>query len=763
MAPSSEQLHIQASIVHLDEILLNRKSFKPVQVACRGFLPGRKDAKMVAYLARRYKIDPGPVLEAEDFLKAFEELIDHNARCTDAAGFYRLAQSWRIVNFIAINHLKERAGFKRKRILGANPQIQAPATKGSLSNLARKIMGEQNKSPLPTPESMKPVSLITRQRVLSDSASSHPTPLARPISNGKANGLPDRNGLPDPEKDEHLALPPLIAPTLSQSKESVTKDPQHDRRLTSSNLDGLQRFHQNSYGLDRTDMVRKWSIQPKEPLNLDPVDANGVKIPPRLEKRDSDESFAFLAGSLDSRGPSFPSSFASTGSGPPQMVAERPSRSPGVKDIGNGGSEALDIVNGKPALSPITIANPENLSGRPDTSLRLKVDVETVTNGLAQKKSKGEELNGEDPNPGSYPDEWGICAEQPKIDIKPKRNIEPSAPLLLSPPRVDEENKTRDGSIRKSPMEPPKPYELQKEASLYLPENDDIDLEENKPFTFVDMLREVVGNYASKGDAQTAAHLLMLLAPLLPRTHPLPESETFAVLSAYIDCFTAAGYALEDIDIVLDEHIDSLVTAGIQPIQSEAVLSTYHEQLTRLRLWNEAAMLRKLSFPTYPAVYDQYMKDNCIQLKCGDCGDPLNTGMESLQCESCDAKQATCPICWCNESPFDSNAFEISKQVKLLSTCLLCNHTGHTTCLRVWFDECGEGDGACPTQGCLCDCVVGTWRAEKAKLAERKRRFRSHSRVKSDDWPAQESKAVERTREVLGAGAGKRTRSGLSA
>jgi hypothetical protein len=37
-------------------------------------------------------------------------------------------------------------------------------------------------------------------------------------------------------------------------------------------------------------------------------------------------------------------------------------------------------------------------------------------------------------------------------------------------------------------------------------------------------------------------------------------------------------------------------------------------------------------------------------------------------------------------------------------------------------------------------------------MAERKRHYKGHARVKSDHWAAQESRAVERTREVLGLG-----------
>ena len=42
-------------------------------------------------------------------------------------------------------------------------------------------------------------------------------------------------------------------------------------------------------------------------------------------------------------------------------------------------------------------------------------------------------------------------------------------------------------------------------------------------------------------------------------------------------------------------------------------------------------------------------------------------------------------------------------------------------------------------------------------MAEKKRHYKGHGRVKSDDWAASESRAVERTREVLGLGVSKKS------
>lgn len=739
MASAGQQMGLPT--IHLDEMLLRRSSTRPIQVAVRGILPGRREAGATTYLARRLQIDINQTYTANDFLAAFNALMEHNARIIDTLGFYRLAQSWRITSFVATNHLRERAKHKRSLLLEGKPQIRTPAGAGDLSQLARRLMREQVKSPSPTPPSMKPVSSIARQLALSDEASSQQTPLARPVSSGgKIGSRAQPVILPDPDIADSLTLPPSLSPTVPEGE--------LEGLLTSNNLDGLQRLHLSPNGLDKADMVRRWSVQPKEPLNLDPVNENGVKIPPRLEKRDSDESFAFLAGSLDSRGPSFPSSHASTGSGPLQMVAERPSRTSLGRSFPNGGTEAIDFGNGRAEPANALLFEVDNLSGRPEPSHILAAAVKEEMNGKAVAIPTHQEPVETELGPGSYPDEWGICPSPEPMPSKPQMQeiLEQAAPPVTSPPRT-KQNNVRDSSILRSAMDL-KPADEKTDTWLYLPEDGDADLEENKPVVFIDMLRQLVMNYACKGDAQIASHLILLLSPLLPRTHPLLQSEIQASVTEYVDCFTSLGYAPEEIEAILDKHIESLVASGLQPIQNEAILSTYHEQLVALQHYNEAALLRKLSFPAYPAVYEQALKDNGIHLRCGRCKKPMPLGTGTSRCENCSDKSGTCTICRCNESPYET----VDRVSRLWSMCLLCNHGGHAACMHVWFNLSGNEDGGCPTEGCLCDCTPGSWRAEKAKTAEKRRHYKGHSRVKSDDWAANESKAVERTRDVLGLG-----------
>lgn len=78
--------------------------------------------------------------------------------------------------------------------------------------------------------------------------------------------------------------------------------------------------------------------------------------------------------------------------------------------------------------------------------------------------------------------------------------------------------------------------------------------------------------------------------------------------------------------------------------------------------------------------------------------------------------------------------------------CQECGHGGHSDCLRAWWSDPASG-GACPTTGCLCDCVPGTRRDE---IVERKERSRRADGVSKDLRYVAESGAVRRARDIVG-------------
>jgi hypothetical protein len=59
-----------------------------------------------------------------------------------------------------------------------------------------------------------------------------------------------------------------------------------------------------------------------------------------------------------------------------------------------------------------------------------------------------------------------------------------------------------------------------------------------------------------------------------------------------------------------------------------------------------------------------------------------------------------------------------------------------------------EGEG-CMTEGCLCDCVAGSWREEKFAISGKAKEEGRRVEVKRDEWKARESRAVIGARSQL--------------
>ncbi|KAK0924932.1 SEA (Seh1-associated) complex subunit [Friedmanniomyces endolithicus] len=219
---------------------------------------------------------------------------------------------------------------------------------------------------------------------------------------------------------------------------------------------------------------------------------------------------------------------------------------------------------------------------------------------------------------------------------------------------------------------------------------------EGSPFALGRLLPELLRYHTGRGDAQTATQMLLLLVPLLPCSCPLPDDVAERNTLAYQDALSLAGSLPQEIAAIIDAHLAHLVQKGLNPLQVESILCTYHEQLLQNRLFAEAASIRKLAFPAFPSVYEDYMTDNHVHLKCSKCGKPVERGAEKHKCEGGDTGMEACPYCWEVSSPFGMG--------RLMATCLLCNHSMHAGCAKEWFGR-GGGDG-CAVEGCLCRCVA---------------------------------------------------------
>lgn len=456
----------QGSTRKLDEVLTDRKSFKPKQVAIRGHLPTTQEPWAVRHLAEYYKSAAAVDISDDGFLDSFEKTIDHNARVADEVGLYRIGQTWRILGFSASWHLKERAAARREQRLGKKPLEDARTIPFVLSEVMASLMLEDPSSAAPMSiERQKPVSLITEQ--------------------------------------------------LAQ--------------LSAGNV------------VDKEDMIRQWSSQPV----FDPTkQSDAATASPRSTYKDA------TVGSFSS--------------------------------FSHNSDNDSDSDNDKP-------------------------------------------------------------------------------------------------------------------IPLYLPLDNDPDLEADKPFTLLSMLREVITHYAATEHISTAASLILLFSPLLPRTHPLPASETTATVLAYLSSYESTDFSPEEISSILDTHLCPLVNAGLQPLWLESIMSTYHHQLTCYEQFAEAAALRRWCYPAFPAVYEGFLRNNFVGLACGGCRKAISVPCEwGGKCGSCGVELVECAVCWQGRSPFAHG----KGRETLMTACLRCGHGCHDACRQACEED---GVSGCVVQGCLCE------------------------------------------------------------
>ncbi|KXL49322.1 MAG: hypothetical protein FE78DRAFT_86245 [Acidomyces sp. 'richmondensis'] len=601
------------AIIPFNMSMNDKYSYAPRQVGVVGRMPFQIDPDIFRYLAQKCcaTVQLSQTMD-ETLLQLVQDAFDNNVHHTYRAGQYLLAQSWKILGHAFLRHLKARAQYQKERQERKRLSLTNNLVEPRMGNLAVKLLSEKNKSAMQSAVSVPPNINFAQQLAAPDSTSNVPTPLARPVTGAKSPAFRESGALPELGIDDCLTLPPSL-------QFSAFERPDPNGKLTSHNLMDLEQQHQKG-SETRMYMVRRWSVQHRETPNQDSAEYHGIQMRPKLFKHDSDESFAFLAASTDSKGPSVPASYASDGL--VEAIFDRSSRVPGPN---------------------------------------------------------GYDLTGQRANK--------------HIDVQSNPTLEDSVVVALTDAR-EEVAKVSPGLVG---YEPPASDAKDTKPLHYLPDAvySHIDLEEDRPFSVMEMLDEIIRYYVANSDAQSAALMVTLLVPLLPRTHPLSLEYKKSNILSYTDTYSSMGFTDDEIETIFNQNLEHVIMAGLQPLQIEAILSTYHEQLLAYKLFNEAAHLRMLCYPAYPSVYEDFIKDNEIRLKCGGCRKVMAGGMSHYRCINCNDKQAPCSICWLNDSPYGSG--------KLMTTCLLCNHSGHAGCIRQWFGEM-KGDG-CPT-GCGCECIV---------------------------------------------------------
>ncbi|KAG9768196.1 hypothetical protein KCU95_g17117, partial [Aureobasidium melanogenum] len=806
--------------VSLEDVLKAGRAYKPGQSAARGRLPGSPNLLLIQYFAKQYTTRVLPEPPSVDAFLSVHEVFERNATHAQKASLYRLAQSWRMMGQAVMTELLTRANLHRGlRVKNESGPRKSLLDESPFARRTRRWLGstERRLSSKPgTPLSRPLRTMESRSTVQPDSTSNVPTPVARPV---KDRPELERAPLREIDTDESLTLPPSLL-TPSEIKQNI----EEQSRATLQAVDHRGIEHRNSwYGSvqnyqDKRESISNWRQPLKEPLNLEEESSER----PKPTRYNSDESFGMFP-SLSSRDASGPASSVASRSDLMEAVQEnlRSEGSYGSMNLGSSSSSEPIIGRSYQARQGIL----EDQSQGSVAVSSSESDHEGAIVVPAPKENKDAPardiprdmqtlaLN----NQQSFTSEIDAFPSQRKLS-EDVDNMEASGTII--PHRHSRQlGRSREGSVTKptalthgsgsAPAVMPS-----KNASVdstktpfitadFLASDYNIDAEKNKPFRVIGMLNHLLDYHTMKvPDAQAATNFIFMLTPLLPETHALPQANIDATIAVYSEYFTAMGYSDMEIYSLFSTSFEHLIKAGLQPLQAESIISTYHSQLQHLGLFSNAAYLRRVSYPMYPSVYEGGLKDTQVSFMCGTCRKPINTP-NKMRCENCTQRQDPCPICWCDTSPFeapakiktraggnrtsavepfirpasardddgenqqhDTEAAQVQKNA-LYSTCLLCNHSAHAACLRTWHSQppahvdvsptsVSTSEGACPTPGCFCACTPGPRRNELLDTAERREREKS---VREDDWVVAESRAAQ-TAATL---AGSRNKSGVGA
>ena len=243
-----------------------------------------------------------------------------------------------------------------------------------------------------------------------------------------------------------------------------------------------------------------------------------------------------------------------------------------------------------------------------------------------------------------------------------------------------------------------------------------------------------------------------------PILHPWTATAMFEEILDY--------YTLELHDAQLPAylvlHLAPYLNHSIPFERCNLILLQYHAQLLTHQLYVEADALLNLCDPDYPDVVDNGLYDIATGGPWCTVCQKSNKGRIPNFCERCKQRWAECPICYGaglgsprrhmlgpTDWPYSSpNALSGKPQEgkDFWGWCQECGHGGHADCLRVWWGD-PASEGACPTIGCLCDCVPGT---RRDAVVEKRERGKKTESVSKDERYAAESGAVRGARAMVG-------------
>ena len=645
-----------AKIKPLDETLPRDEAISPNQIAARCLTAtGISSPLLFTLLAHKYITSlpegSGAPLSPTGIAKTLEENFLHAKR----AGLHRIAQSFKILHRLLM-HPPAPLTIGTHLLHGKSPLDLAPPH-------SLPVTGNQNG----LSATDRSADAAPEKTVPTESSSNVATPLARPRSDGISAASATEFFPLEPEKDAALVLPPsLIEPTpsnshLSERSNSVTAD------YPQSKFDGAKWTDTKDFDERRRQMTT-WQAPPKATLNLGlPTQSQGMYTQPLpLDRHDSNESFPMFSASTDSHRNSIPSSSSSARSQDPRHTRSHQDSEMAVDSSTQSRNNSNEFLQ---APGSLHLAEGESFPPSGLSISRIAGDsVRTGTNSsdVADSEKHSPGLLSTVTSMSSSPEELRRPLAHSRTTLSNKDGLERRQNVTFAPDSAkdsDSNNNSLTSAAGNNSLRAAKQQSSSKESqsSDYFPSRvvsnskplsqaPTVGSQHNLPSIAGLVLPQLMAYHTNQcPDAQTAAHSLLLLTPLLLE-NPSPSSHLQSLVQQADPSNDQSSGQDRTVTSIYQEKLSQL---GISPFQMESIMVTYHDQLVSLRLFNTATHLRRLCFPLYPGVYEQFQGLAQIRLLCQFCKNPINSLSWDNRCGSCRSRQSSCPICWSDRSPFE--------------------------------------------------------------------------------------------------------------
>ncbi|KAF6802232.1 WD repeat-containing protein [Colletotrichum sojae] len=682
--PSGGHVLSDDQVLGLEQAIKVTGTYKTQQTMAVGHVPAAARVDIYQFLSSYYLETLERELPYEEggkpLVKRVTSIMEQYARAAEQVDQFRLAQTWRILAYSMTLLLNRRAQFHLETRLG---RFQKRPSISKIKDIPKvkvprplDVVVEMNGEETPRRPSALSNSVDSRslgvRSLLSEeieSTSNVATPVARAINEENAEQGHRSRQLPPVMEPDDFALPPAAHSTFNNSPR---------RRLdsvplsvTSHQSDQTQISSTDGYDFYDTDALQAVDVPEPRKREQKPLDYGpGTPNSRRTVRHNSDDSFAQMFS-----------------------MSESSRQQSGLTSSSDGGAPARPVTS-----YPVQLQKPQlEEQGEYESRIRGKELEDSPEHGsLASLHGPGQSVPKDSPE-----DVFMISQTTMASDTA---TDEPSQSHVDSlPPTFEDKSPFHAGTPTSNP--PKISPALQYDSTPTVLESDYLPWPEDPPYP-----HPLASN---------------------PTPSSSPPLNPYALLARALDFETRTSALNASAMILLLKPL--MPEAVINPFRATAILRQHHARLTGMKLFTEAALLRKLSVRGWPSnvpdwgenytsIFGPAQQGVKGGFLCPSCRkprdlDPALGGKALWKCERCRAAMAPCAVCNHRDTA-DNVGSEEGGVMSVWWYCPGCAHGGHASCLAEWHAP-SDGtyqvsEGCCPLDGCGHACLPGKWRDEKA-------------------------------------------------